>query len=155
MRYDNQQPTNEDIMIQCIYIEWNLGNHTYTMTVNLSDEHRQWSLQSLQLWLDGNKDRIESWSFVDLPANSGALIDAVRSILRQNSTYLVIQKGYVIFGHGYSKEQAVEDMKRWVDSSSPLQEATPEDIQDSYHQANDGDMVLVESTPELLETYSN
>jgi hypothetical protein len=67
----------------------------------------------------------------------------------------VIQKGYYIFGHGYSKEQAIEDMQRWVDSDSPLQEATPEDMQDSYHQANDGDMVLVESTPELLETYNN
>ncbi len=142
-------------MIQSIYIEWNLGNHTYTMTVNLSDEHREQSLQSLQNWIFENIHRIESWSFVDLPPNSGALIDAVEPILRQNSTYLVIQKGYVIFGHGYSEEQAVEDMKQWVDSSSPLQEATPEDMQDSYHQANDGDMVLVESTPELLKTYNN
>ncbi len=142
-------------MLQCIYIEWNLGNHTYTMTVNLSDEHREQSLQSLQNWIFENIHRIESWTFVDLPPNSGSLMDAVEPIIQLNSTYLVIQKGYYIFGHGYSKEQAVEDMKRWMDSDSPLQEATPEDMQDSYHQANDGDMVLVESTPELLETYNN
>ena len=70
-------------MIQSIYIEWNLGNHTYTMTVNLSDEHRQWALQSLQLWLEGNRDRIESWSFVDVPRNCGNLIDYVEPILSQ------------------------------------------------------------------------
>ena len=146
-------------MLQSIYIEWNLGNHTYTMTVNLSDEHREQSLQSLQNWIVKNIHRIEDWSFVDSPILGvhphGVLIDAVEPILHRNSTYLVIQKGYYIFGHGYSKEQAIEDMQRWVDSDSPLQEATPEDMQDSYHQANDGDMVLVESTPELLETYNN
>jgi len=143
-------------MDQIINIKWNLGNHTYTMTVNLSDEHRQWALQSLQLWLEGNRDRIESWSIDWIsPENSYDIMNAIEPILQLNSTHLVIQKGYYIFGHGYSKEQAVEDMKRWVDSDSPLQEATPADMQDSYYTANDGDMVLVESTPELLETYNN
>ena len=144
-------------MLQIINIKWNLGNNKYyTMTVNLSDEHRQWSLQSLQLWLEGNRDRILSWSIDWIsPENSYDIMNAVEPILQLNSTHLVIQKGYCIFGYGYSESEALEDMKQWIDEDSPLQEATVGDICYSYHQANEGDMVLVESTPELLETYSN
>ena len=68
--------------------------------------------------------------------------------------YLVIQKGYVLFGTGHTKEAAVEDMKEWIDKDSELQDWTASDFESSYHSANDGQMVLVELTKELAEDYS-
>ena len=67
--------------------------------------------------------------------------------------YLVIQKGYALFGKGHTKEEAVEDMREWIDKDSALQDWTASDFESSYHSANDGDMVLVELTKELAEDY--
>ena len=60
--------------------------------------------------------------------------------------FLIIQKGYVIFGEGLTAEQALEDMKQWIDSDSPMQNWTVDDFYTSYHTANDGDMVLLDPT---------
>ena len=68
--------------------------------------------------------------------------------------YLVIQKGYALFGKGHTKEEAVEDMKEWIDKDSELQHWTASDLESFYHSANDGQMVLVELTKELAEDYS-
>ena len=57
--------------------------------------------------------------------------------------YLVIQKGYSIFGQGQTAEQAVADMKQWIDSDSEMQDWTVNDFNTSYHSANDGEFVLV------------
>ena len=67
--------------------------------------------------------------------------------------YLVIQKGYALFGKGHTKEEAVEDMREWIEKDSRLQDWTASDFESSYHSANDGDMVLVELTKELAEDY--
>ena len=72
--------------------------------------------------------------------------------------YLVIQKGYYIFGQGSTPEQAVKDMKQWIDSDSPMQEWTVDDFPTSWYQANDGDMVLIvdhELAQELYQQYRN
>jgi hypothetical protein len=58
--------------------------------------------------------------------------------------FLVIQKGYGLFGRGATAEQAIEDMKQWIDSDNPMQNWTVDDFNTSYHTSNDGDMVLLE-----------
>ena len=50
-------------MNQYIYIDWNLGSHIYTMTVNVSDSCRLLALNSLKGWLKFNRKRIQSWAF--------------------------------------------------------------------------------------------
>lgn len=70
--------------IQVIYINWNLGSHTYTMTVNLAPNVQQFAMQSLTNWVLGNSDRVVSWTVDD---NSWATIDqydAVRSLINTN-----------------------------------------------------------------------
>ena len=67
--------------------------------------------------------------------------------------YLVIQKGYVLFGTGHTKEEALEDMREWINKDSELQDWTPTDFESCYNSANDGQMVLVEATKELVEDY--
>ena len=67
--------------------------------------------------------------------------------------YLVIQKGCAIFGKGHTKEEAVEDMKQWIDKYSHLQDWTASDFESSYNSAYYGQMVLVELTKELAEDY--
>jgi hypothetical protein len=67
--------------------------------------------------------------------------------------YLVIQKGYLLVGKGHTKEEAVEDMKEWIDKDSELQDWTVSDFESCYNSANDGQMVLVELTKELAEHY--
>lgn len=52
-------------MQEYIYINWNLGSHTYTMTVNVSDRYRLLGLDSLKGWLKFNRRRIQSWAFDD------------------------------------------------------------------------------------------
>lgn len=52
-------------MQQYIYIDWNLGSHTYTMTLNVSSKYRLLALASLKDWLKFNKRRIQSWAFDD------------------------------------------------------------------------------------------
>ena len=72
--------------------------------------------------------------------------------------YLVIQKGICIFGQGSTPEQAVNDMKEWIDSDSPMQKWTVADFTTSWYQANDGDMVLIvdhELAQELFQQYRN
>ena len=67
--------------------------------------------------------------------------------------YLVIQKGYALFGRGATTEQAVADMKQWIDSDSEMQNWTVDEFNTSYDSANDGEFVLVLATDELLSTY--
>lgn len=67
--------------------------------------------------------------------------------------YLVIQKNYALFGRGATAEQAVADMKQWIDSDSEMQDWTVDDFNTSYDSANDGEFVLVLATDELLSTY--
>ena len=70
--------------------------------------------------------------------------------------YLVIQKGYAIFGQGSTPDQAVKDMKQWIDSDSPMQDWTVDDFNTSYYQANDAEMVLIvdlELAEQLLQQY--
>ena len=57
----------------------------------------------------------------------------------QPTIYLIIQKGYEIFGSGDSPEKALEDAKEWMDRDSVLiLEELP-----SYNTANAGDFCLV------------
>ena len=57
----------------------------------------------------------------------------------QPTIYLIIQKGYEIFGSGDSPEKALEDAKEWMDRDSVLiLEELP-----SYNTANDGAFCLV------------
>ena len=67
--------------------------------------------------------------------------------------YVVIQKGHAIFGTGQTKQEAVEDMKEWINKDSDLQDSTPDDFDTSYNSAHDGQMVLVELTEELADDY--
>ena len=71
----------------------------------------------------------------------------------EHNMYLVIQKGYALFGRGATAEQAVADMKQWIDSDSEMQNWTVDDFNTSYDSANDGEFVLVPATDELLSTY--
>lgn len=52
-------------MQQYIYINWDLGSHTYTMTVNVSNKYRLLALDSLKDWLKFNKRKVQAWSFDD------------------------------------------------------------------------------------------
>jgi len=67
--------------------------------------------------------------------------------------YLVIQKGYAIFGQGTTAEKAVADAKQWIDSDSPMQEWTVDDFNTLYDSAYDGEFVLVQSNDDLLQQY--
>lgn len=70
--------------IQCIYINWNLGSHTYTMTVHLTPDVEQYAMQSLTNWVQGNSDRIVSWEVDD---NSWAQLEqyiAVETLINNN-----------------------------------------------------------------------
>lgn len=58
--------------------------------------------------------------------------------------YLVIQKGYALFGQGQTKEDAVKDANEWLEKKSSGDEWTEQDFNSSYHQANEGELVLVE-----------
>jgi hypothetical protein len=66
--------------------------------------------------------------------------------------YLVIQKGYALFGQGQTKEAAVKDANEWLEKKSSGDEWTADDFGSSYHQANDGELVLVELN-ENTESY--
>lgn len=81
--------TTQSNTYQVIYINWNLGNHTYTMTINLSSNPQYWALQSLKDWVKYNSPRVISWSFDD---NSNGTIDqfeTVRFLINSNSNYKV------------------------------------------------------------------
>ena len=67
--------------------------------------------------------------------------------------YLVIQKGYAIFGTGATAEQAVKDAKEWIDKDSYLHSWEVSDFTVIYENASDGEFVLVEATDELLQQY--
>jgi hypothetical protein len=67
--------------------------------------------------------------------------------------YLIIQKGYALFGSGHTKEEALEDMREWINKDSELQHWTASDFETCYNSANDAQMVLVEATKELAEHY--
>ena len=67
--------------------------------------------------------------------------------------YLVIQKGYAIFGQGSTPDQAVKDMKQWIDQDADQQTWETYDFAMTYENANIGDFVLVEATNELLQQY--
>lgn len=70
--------------IQRIYINWNLGSHTYTMTVHLTPDVEQYSMQSLTNWVQGNSDRIVSWEVDDLSWARPEQYDAVRALINNN-----------------------------------------------------------------------
>ena len=70
--------------IQRIYINWNLGNHTYTMTVHLTPDVEQYSMQSLTNWVQGNSDRIVSWNIDDDSWARPEQYDAVRALINNN-----------------------------------------------------------------------
>jgi len=67
--------------------------------------------------------------------------------------YLVIQKGYAIFGQGSTPNQAVEDMKQWIDQDADQQTWGAYDFAVTYENASVGEFVLVEATDELLQQY--
>ena len=67
--------------------------------------------------------------------------------------YLVIQKGYAIFGQGSTPDQAVEDMKQWIDQDADQQTWEAYDFAVTYENASVGEFVLVEATGELLQQY--
>ena len=67
--------------------------------------------------------------------------------------YLVIQKGYAIFGQGSTPDQAVEDMKEWIDKDADQQTWEAYDFIVNYENASVGEFVLVEATDELLQQY--
>lgn len=67
--------------------------------------------------------------------------------------YLVIQKGYAIFGHGLTPEQAVNDMRKWIDSDSVQYYWNSSDFPTGYENANIGEFVLVQATDELWQNY--
>ena len=67
--------------------------------------------------------------------------------------YLIIQKGYAIFGSGATKEEAVQDFKQWIDADDEKQDWSALDFETCYNSAFDGQMVLIEATKEILEMY--
>tara|TARA_Y100001963_G_scaffold151854_1_gene235499 strand:+ start:506 stop:775 length:270 start_codon:yes stop_codon:yes gene_type:complete len=64
--------------------------------------------------------------------------------------YVVIQKGFVIFGTGKTQEEAVDDMKQWIDKDNPCQNWTVEDFPKDVSRVNIGELFLVKATPELV-----
>tara|TARA_R110001632_G_scaffold176640_4_gene296361 strand:- start:218 stop:427 length:210 start_codon:yes stop_codon:yes gene_type:complete len=68
--------------------------------------------------------------------------------------YLVIQKGYAIFGQGRTAWGAVNDMKQWIDSDNPMQGYTVKDFNRNYESAVIGEFVLVLSNEFLQHLYS-
>lgn len=55
--------------------------------------------------------------------------------------WIVVQIGYVVFGNGLTKEDAVADAKEWIDKDDPVQSWTVADFK-SLATAVDGDLVL-------------
>jgi hypothetical protein len=66
---------------QVIYINWNLGSHTYTMTVNLEREVQSWALQSLIDWARFNSNRIKSWSVDESSFATSEQFNTVRGLI--------------------------------------------------------------------------
>lgn len=74
-------------MQQYIYINWDLGSHTYTMTVNVSNKYRLLALDSLRDWLKFNKRKVQSWafdnsSFVTEPENFDTVRELINNIIK-------------------------------------------------------------------------
>ena len=63
--------------------------------------------------------------------------------------YCVIQKGYMIFGTGTSKEDAVSDCKDSIDKDDIKQEWDVDDFASVYESAWDGQFVLLECEEEI------
>lgn len=57
--------------------------------------------------------------------------------------FLIIQKGHALFGQGETKEQAIKDANEWLPENASG-EWTEEDFNPSYHQANEGDLCIVQ-----------
>jgi len=65
-----------------IYIDWNMGNHTYKMTLHL---WYSWSLESLEKWIEYNGSRVESWSFDErFSTAKNDKFDKVRFLINSN-----------------------------------------------------------------------
>ena len=67
--------------------------------------------------------------------------------------YIVIQKGYAIFGQGHTAAAAVLDMKQWIDADSHMQDWTVSDFNRNYESASIGEFVLVLSNEYLQHLY--
>ena len=65
--------------------------------------------------------------------------------------YLIIRKGCVIFGSGATKEEAVEDLKEWIDSDDEKQNWSASDFETCYSSASIGEFVLLQSTDILYQ----
>ena len=67
--------------------------------------------------------------------------------------YLIIQKGYNIFGKGKTKKDAIEDMKQWINQNDDMQEWTIDDFERNYESASIGSFVLCLSNEYLTYIY--
>lgn len=65
--------------------------------------------------------------------------------------YMIIQKGFCVFGMGETPEQALTDMKQWIDKDAEQQTWTVDDFKTCLDSANDGDFVLVQATKSEIE----
>jgi len=80
-------------MQEKIYIDWSIESdritdlyltvsHNYKMTLNMSNNTRRETLESLERWLISNKRRIRSWSFDEgLSTSAINQHDAIESII--------------------------------------------------------------------------
>jgi hypothetical protein len=65
--------------------------------------------------------------------------------------YVVIQKGYAIYGAAKTKEKAVIDAKQWICRTSKAQDWEVEDFPIFYNSTEEGQLVLLEATELLVK----
>ena len=68
-----------------IYINWNLKNHTYTMTINLGANPEYCALQSLKDWVKYNGSNVVSWSFDDNSNGTTDQFETIKFLINSNS----------------------------------------------------------------------
>jgi len=73
--------TTQSSTTQVIYINWNLRDHTYTMTINLSSNPQYWALESLENWAKYNCNRVESWSVDGNTVATEESINTIRDLI--------------------------------------------------------------------------
>jgi hypothetical protein len=73
--------------------------------------------------------------------------------MTESNLYLVIQKGFCIFGQGNTPEAAVECMKKWVGIGHQMQTWTVDTFKKNYDMTTIGEFCLVQATDEILEQY--
>ena len=76
--------TTQPSTTQVIYINWNMGDHTYTMTINLSSNPQYWALQSLKDWVKYNGSRVIWWSIDDNSTATTEQYDTVQFLISSN-----------------------------------------------------------------------